>query len=270
MQTAIITGGAGGMGLATAAILGRDHKVVIADVDRERLDAAADGLRAAGVDAQAEVCDITDRASVDALFAAAGPELRAVVHAAGVSPQMGSGAMIARINALGTVHIDTAALEVAGDGFAVVNVASIAGHMLPSALAPRRTYRLALTDPEAFSAKLESKARRPGSAYSVSKNFVLWYTRKMAAAFGAKGARVLSVSPGTFDTSMGRLEEKSGSGKLVEFAALKRFGRPEEVAELLAFCAGDKAGYLTGTDILIDGGAKAGLGLRGVIALARG
>jgi NAD(P)-dependent dehydrogenase (short-subunit alcohol dehydrogenase family) len=69
---------------------------------------------------------------------------------------------------------------------------------------------------------------------------------------------------------MGRLEKDSGAGKLTEYAALKRFGKPEEIAELLAFCASDKPGYLTGVDILCDGGTRAGLTLRGMIAMARG
>ena len=98
---------------------------------------------------------------------------------------------------------------------------------------------------------------------------LVWYSQKMAAAFGAKGARILSVSPGTFDTATGRLEEKSGSAKLIEYAAIKRYGTPEEIAELLAFCASDKPSYLTGTDILCDGGTKAGLTLRGVIKMTR-
>ena len=92
----------------------------------------------------------------------------------------------------------------------------------------------------------------------------------MAAAFGRKDARVLSVSPGSFDTEMGRLEKKSGSERMLGFAALKRFGRPEEIAELLAFCASERAGYLTGTDVLCDGGTIAGLTLRGMVAMARG
>jgi NAD(P)-dependent dehydrogenase (short-subunit alcohol dehydrogenase family) len=58
---------------------------------------------------------------------------------------------------------------------------------------------------------------------------------------------------------MGRLEEDSGAGKLIERAALHRFGRPDEIAELLAFCASEKPGYLTGVDILCDGGTSAGL-----------
>ena len=78
----------------------------------------------------------------------------------------------------------------------------------------------------------------------------------MAARFGAKGARILSVSPGSFDSAMGRLEKGSGSERLVACAALKRFGPSEEFAELLAFCACSKPGYFTGVDILCDGGTR--------------
>jgi NAD(P)-dependent dehydrogenase (short-subunit alcohol dehydrogenase family) len=275
---AVVTGGAGGMGLATAKVLGRDHAVVISDIRQEALDAAVSELAGLGIKAEAVVADITDRGSVDALLRQAGSlgEVRSVVHTAGVSPSMGAHGLIIKINALGTVNVTQAALAVATEGFALVNVASIAGHMTPSLLVPKRAYKLALSDPQAFTGKLTAAAgrgpasMRSASAYSLSKNFVIWYSAKMAPAFGAKGARILSVSPGSFDTEMGRLEEDKGSGKLTGYAALKRFGKPEEIAELLAFCAGDKPGYLTGVDILCDGGTRAGLGLKGIIAMARG
>ncbi|MDY6807768.1 MAG: SDR family oxidoreductase [Actinomycetota bacterium] len=277
-NTAVITGGAGGMGLATAKLMGDDHRIVIADVNSERLDAAVAELTDLGVDAIAVTSDITDRASVDAMFeqAESGGHVRAVVHTAGVSPQMGDAQFIARINAVGTVNICESYLRIAADGDAIVNVASIAGHMSPAFLQPTRTFKLALTDPTRFAEKIERssnllpKPARPGAAYSTSKAFVIWYSRAMAAAFGAKGARILSVSPGSFDTEMGRLEEKSGSRKLLEFAAIKRFGTPEEAAAVLAFAASEAPGYLTGTDILVDGGTKAGLNLKGMITMARG
>jgi NAD(P)-dependent dehydrogenase (short-subunit alcohol dehydrogenase family) len=98
----------------------------------------------------------------------------------------------------------------------------------------------------------------PGLAYAISKNFVHWYSRYLAAEFGERGARVVSVSPGSFDTAMGRLEEDHGAGDLVKSAAVKRFGKPEEVAAVLAFCASEAPGYLTGVDILVDGGTNAG------------
>lgn len=57
---------------------------------------------------------------------------------------------------------------------------------------------------------------------------------------------------------MGRLEEDHGAGDLVKSAAIKRFGKPEEIAAVIAFCASEAPGYLTGVDILVDGGTKAG------------
>ncbi|MDN5600313.1 MAG: SDR family oxidoreductase [Brachybacterium sp.] len=274
---AVITGGAGGMGLATAKLLGRNHRIVIADLDRERLDDAVAELHGLGVDASSTVCDITDPASVDALLdrAEAGGHVRAVIHTAGVSPQMGDAEFIFRVNVAGTVNITRSYLRRAGAGDVLVNVASIAGHMSPGLLQPRRAFRLALSDLAACERKLVASTKvmpegaRPGLAYTTSKAFVLWYCRRMAQAFGAQGARILSVSPGTFDTAMGRLEEKSGSGDLVGYSALKRSGDPDEIASVLAFAASEAPGYLTGTDILVDGGTKAGLGLRGIIALAR-
>lgn len=89
------------------------------------------------------------------------------------------------------------------------------------------------------------------------------------ARFGKRGGRIVSVSPGTIDTSMGRLEERAGSGAMLNYAALKRFGRPEEVAELLAFCADAKAGYLTGVDIACDGGVLAAFTMKDMITVAR-
>ncbi|HNM97518.1 MAG TPA: SDR family oxidoreductase [Marmoricola sp.] len=272
----VITGGAGGMGLATAKIMGADYHVLITDVDQARLDAAVTAL--AGLEVSTAVCDVTDRLAVQAAFdqaATLGP-VSSVVHTAGLSPLMGSADQIMRVNALGTINVTRAALPLAHEGSAVVNVASIAGHMLPSLVRPKKAFKLALSDPSAATDKLVASVQRgpakmrPASAYSVSKAFVIWYSAHMAAAFGERGGRIVSVSPGSFDTPMGRLEEKSGSAKLVEFAALKRFGRPEEVAEVLAFCAGPKPGYLTGVDILVDGGTQQGLTLRGMLSMARG
>lgn len=265
-KVTIITGGAGGMGLATARVLGPERHLVLADLSQERLAAAAAQLQALGIGCETVAGDLTARASVDALFAratAAGP-LASVIHAAGVSPQMASPEVIMRVNAVGTIHVTEASLAAASEGFVLVNVASMAGYMVPGWLAPTRAYRHAFTDPEAFVRKALFLTRllprglpRTGLAYSVSKHFVIWYSQRCAGRFGEKGARILSVSPGSFETEMGRLEEKSGSREMLKTAALKRFGRPEEIAELLAFCASDKVGYLTGTDILCDGGVIA-------------
>jgi NAD(P)-dependent dehydrogenase (short-subunit alcohol dehydrogenase family) len=273
----VITGGGGGMGLATAKLVGRERRVLLCDVQEERLERAAAELRASGVDCDVVVCDVADRRSVHDLVARAtssGP-VASVVHTAGLSPQMATADRIMRVNALGTLNLNEAFLEVAPEGSSIVNVASTAGH-LPAALPlPRRTYERALTDRDRFLAGMVSRCNllperfRPAIAYSLSKNFVIWYSRKRAGAFGAKGARIVSVSPGVFDTEMGRLEVKSGAGELAKYAAIKRFGRVEEIAEVLAFCASERPGYLTGTDILVDGGAAATMTRKDARAMAK-
>jgi NAD(P)-dependent dehydrogenase (short-subunit alcohol dehydrogenase family) len=274
---AVLTGGAGGIGFATARVLGRDHHLVLTSTNQARLDAAVAALREEGASAEAVAADITDRASVEAVFAraAAAGDITAVVHAAGVSPQMGSGDLLLDVNARGTANVGEVALRHVGEGAAVVLVASLAAYTFPDLVMPTRTYRQALADVDAFTRRLQLLNRavppplRPGIAYAVGKHFTRWYAAKRAAAFAAVGARIVSVSPGSFDTEMGHLEKRTGSGVIVANSALKRYGRPEEVAELIAFCLGPRAGYLTGTDILCDGGARAGHGPRVTLQLAR-
>jgi NAD(P)-dependent dehydrogenase (short-subunit alcohol dehydrogenase family) len=263
----VITGGAGGMGLATAKLMGQGHHVVICDVNQQRLDSASAELKQLGIHCDSMVCDITNTQSVAALvkFADTLGTVASVIHTAGVSPQMADPQTILKVNALGTINITEAFFAIATEGFTQVNVASMAAHILPGWLIPKRAYPYAVTDPATFLSKaifrcnlIPNAFYRCGMAYSISKHFVMWYSRISAAKFGQKNARILSVSPGTFDTEMGRLEEKSGSIKMLEGAALKRPGKPEEIATLLAFCASDGASYLTGTDILCDGGVVAG------------
>ncbi|NCU38617.1 SDR family oxidoreductase [Candidatus Saccharibacteria bacterium] len=269
-QVIVITGGTGGMGLATATQLAAEkYRVLLTDIDTQRIDDTVKQLRQQGFTVEGIACDVTDKQAVAQLatYATSLGRVKSVVHAAGVSPQMGDASFIIGVNAIGTINIAEEFLRVATPGFSLINVASIAGHMVPRAMQPTRLFKRALQDPQIFHKKLVARTRfmpramRAGQAYSLSKSFVIWYSAKIAAQYGAKGARVVSVSPGTFDTAMGRLEEKSGSAQLIEHAVLHRYGKPGEVAELLAFLAQGKAFYVTGTDILIDGGTKAGLSL---------
>ncbi len=270
----VITGGAGGMGLATAKLLGRQRRVLISDINRGALDNAAAQLVELGIRVETAVCDVAERRDVEALAAQARAlgRVTSVVHAAGLSPQMGSAQKIVKVNALGTIHVADVFYELAHEDFALVLVASIAGHVTPRLLVPTRAYALSAHDPQKFFARVVARCNlvpgkaRPGMAYSVSKNFVIWYARAQSKRFGEKGARIVSVSPGTFDTSMGRLEESHGAGRIVDFGALRRFGRVEEIANVLAFAS--EAGYLTGADILCDGGVVANIRPRDMLQLA--
>ncbi len=273
-RVSVITGGAGGMGLATARIVGRDHAVVLCDVRQDRLDIATAVLQELGWTPTAINCDVTDRQAVTELFETASGlgTIASVIHTAGVSPSMGDADYVMRTNALGTVNVNEVFYETVGEGAAIVNVASVAAHMLPDELIPTGQFPRALHDQDAFMDDMNAACNplpeeaRSGFAYAVSKSFVRWYSTSQAERFNGRGLRIVSVSPGSVDTEMGKLEEQAGAGAMVADFAVPRWGKAEEMAELFAFCASDKAGYLTGTDILNDGGAIASMRERARVA----
>lgn len=273
-MVSVITGGAGGMGLATAKVIGHEQHVVLCDVRQDRLDAAVAALK--GLEVTAINCDVTDRDAVVKLFdaAAANGPIASVIHTAGVSPSMGDADYVMRTNAIGTLNVDEVFYAVAPEGAAIVNVASMAAHLLPDELIPTGQFAMAFQDLGAFSDAMAAVCdpmpaeARSGIAYAVSKAFVRWYSSSQAERFNGRGLRIVSVSPGSIDTEMGRLEEQAGAGAMVADAAVPRWGKPEEMAELLAFCVSDRAGYLTGTDILNDGGVVASVRERARVAAA--
>jgi NAD(P)-dependent dehydrogenase (short-subunit alcohol dehydrogenase family) len=266
-HVSVITGGAGGMGLATAKVVGRDHTVVLCDIRPNRLEDAAATLKDLGIAPTVVNCDVTDRQAVARLLETASGlgKITSVIHTAGVSPSMGDAEFVMRTNAIGTVNVNEAFFASADEGSAIVNVASMAAHMLPEEMIPAEQFPLALQDEVAFMDHIMSACNavpeeaRSGIAYAVSKSFVRWYSTSQAERFNGRNLRIVSVSPGSIDTEMGRLEEQAGAGAMVADAAVPRWGKPEEMAELLAFCASDRAGYLTGTDILNDGGVIASM-----------
>jgi NAD(P)-dependent dehydrogenase (short-subunit alcohol dehydrogenase family) len=275
-RVSVITGGAGGMGLATAKILGRDHTLVLCDVRQDRLTTAAATLEQLGITPTIVNSDVTDRHAVDALLKTANGlgTIASVIHTAGVSPSMGSADYVMRTNAVGTLNVNEAFYAIAGEGSVIVNVASMAAHLLPAEIVPAGQFPLALHDADAFmdammaACSIAPEEMRSGMAYAVSKGFVKWYSQSQAERFNAGALRIVSISPGSVDTEMGRLEEQAGAGAMVADAAVPRWGKAEEMAELLAFCASDKATYLTGTDILNDGGVVASMTERARVAAA--
>ena len=273
-KVSVITGGAGGMGVATAKVVGQDHTLVLCDVRQDRLDDAVSTLEDFGITVKAVNCDVTDRTAVEGLLETASGlgTVASVIHTAGVSPSMGSAEYVMRTNAIGTLNVNESFYASAGDGAAIVNVASMSAHLLPENVLPTKQFPLALENEDAFmkdmlaACAIVPEEMQSGIAYAVSKSFVRWYSVAQCERFSGKGLRILSVSPGSIDTEMGQLEAEAGAGAIVADAAVPRWGKPEEMADLLAFCASDKAGYLTGTDILNDGGVVASMTERARVA----
>ena len=127
---------------------------------------------------------------------------------------------------------------------------------------PQGEYKFSLTDKTLFMKKMMRRVNlfprnlRSNIAYCISKHFDIWYAKKSAGLYGDKGIRIVSVSPGNFETPMGKLEEEEAD-KLTQYAAIKRFGCADEIAFLLASIVDSRNGYLTGIDIICDGGLVA-------------
>ena len=262
----VITGGSSGMGLATARRMGqKGYALVLAARTPKKLDAAIEELTAAGIKATACRCDISDAGSVQGLaaYAASLGPVTTVLHIAGMSPHMGDAEVIIRGNALGTVHIHDAFYPVIEPGGCLVDTSSMSAYLAPEFIMPKGEFPLASTDREALFRKMMArvnllpKKSRPGAAYAISKYFVIWYAWHEAARLGARGVWVLSVTRCNIDTPMGKLE-KDGAGAYLKFNAIPRLGKPDEIAALFAAVSDPEMGYLTGTDILCDGGCVAG------------
>ncbi len=258
----VITGGGSGMGLEAAKIVGKQGLVILVGRTASKLNHAIQALNALGIQAEAYPADTGDRQSVKALAAYARSKgtIKAVIHAAGVSPHMANGQQIFAINAGGTINIDEELSAVMEAGSCILNVSSMSGYMLPTDKTPYPLYQMSLTDADAFLAAANQMIdsvpaeQQAGMGYTISKNFVQWYTKKMALRCGKKGIRVVSISPGTFKTPMGEVEGQEAAS-FAQAGALGRLGEPEEIAKMMAFMVSDECSYLCGVDILYDGGA---------------
>jgi len=260
----VITGGGSGMGLEAAKFMPKDRIVVISGRTISKLEKAVEELKALGIDARAHTCDTSDRASVRELaeYAASLGEIKNVINAAGISPGMKvTGEQLLRINALGTVYVNEEFSKKMQPGSVIVDISSNSAYILPKMMRVKKWFVYADQNEELFLKKALKLANLPkdayqknGFAYSLSKAFVIWYAAKCAYEYGPKGIRVVSLSPGLIATPMGELEKEDG-GFLIERAAEKRMGRPEELGFAIASVADERNGYLAGVDVLVDGGS---------------
>ncbi|MGB4657841.1 MAG: SDR family oxidoreductase [Mobilitalea sp.] len=263
-KVCVITGGGSGMGLETARLMGKDHYIIICGRTIKKLESAMKELKDEGIEVEAYPCDVSDYANVEELayYAKTKGKVAAVIHAAGMSPHMGDAKKIMEANALGTININNAFFKVMEKGSCIIDVSSMSAYLTPRIIMPISKYKYSITDPELFMKKMMKRVQlfpvkvQAGVAYGISKHFVIWFAKQDAARFGEKGIRVISVSPGNFETPMGELE-KGEAEAFTKHCAIKRFGRVEEIASLFVYCVSESAGYLTGVDILCDGGLVA-------------
>ncbi|OCS84614.1 SDR family oxidoreductase [Caryophanon tenue] len=263
----VITGGSGGMGKATAEIVGKDGIVLLADMSEERLVATKEELAAKGItNVHYQTVDITSKENVAALAekAATLGTLKGLVHTAGLSPTMADSRRITEVNLVGTGIILDAFLPLATTGTAVVLVSSMSGYMVPR----QGPYIDVLKQPLAENAidAMEQFAQgNPGTAYSMSKLGVQLIAEDQAWTWGQKGARINSLSPGSINTPMGRQEaaQQKQMQAMLQITPLQREGESSEIATAVAFLLSDAASYITGIDLRVDGGTIANISKMG-------
>ncbi|MFE9094264.1 SDR family oxidoreductase [Streptomyces sp. NPDC007264] len=264
----VVVIGVGGMGEAIARRQGPGNSLLLADFDEKVLQTVADKLREHGHSVTTRVVDVSSRDSVAALARAAaelGPVTQ-VVHTAGLSPAQAPAAAILRVDLLGTALVlEEFGRVIAARGAGVV-IASMAGHMLPSgALSAEQEQALAHTPADDLLGLpfVDADALGPQGAYPLAKYANRLRVQAASTHWGERGARVNSISPGVISTPMGRQELDGESGgmmrAMIEASGTGRLGTADDIAAAAAFLLGPDATFVTGNDLLVDGGVIAAL-----------
>lgn len=236
---ALVTGGAQGIGYASAeALLEDGAKIILADINEDAVMAAAEKL---GQGTVAMVCDMGDTAQIDAMFDAIAKDhgpLSILVNNAGVAmpndmfeTSIDDFKKVIDINLTGTFHAIQRATKMMVDNKiegAVVNMSSI------NAVVSIPTI----------------------PAYCASKGGVMQLTKATALALAPHNIRVNAVGPGSIDTTMlaGVNANPEAMANVMSRTPLKRIGTPREIGDVVAFLASSKSSYITGETIYVDGG----------------
>lgn len=245
-RVALVTGAGSGIGRAMARLFAAEGAhVYVADVNAETAEAAAGEIAGAGMSARAITADVSLGQDVSAMFrtvAVAHGRLDVLVNNAGLNVRsdfrhLGDAdwVKIREVNLDGVVRVARdgfALLKASGRG-SLVNVASIMGH----------------------------RGLRQLTAYSATKGAVIALTRGLAVEYAPFDIRVNALAPGFVETALTErvLRNPGIKQALVDNTPMRRFGRAEEIAKAALFLASDDASFVTGAELIVDGGMSAGL-----------
>lgn len=254
-KVAIVTGGGSGIGLAAARMMAeRGAKVCILGHDSAQVIGSCELLQKAGLAIFPLVADVADPVQMETAFTqfdSLGLTLTTLVCSAGIQPYGTVETMsheqwdqVISVNLRGAFLAGKHAVPRMreGRGGAIVNISSVQG----------------------------SATQNNVAAYSTSKGGLLALTRAMAIDHAVDNIRVNTVSPGCIDAPMTRFSadetaSPGGEQALIDSwgkaQPIGRIGQPEEVAEVIAFLASDRASFCTATEFRVDGGLLAKLGI---------
>jgi len=263
----VVVIGSGGIGIAIARRQGFGKTILLADCNEATLLAAAADLRDASYSVATHLVDVASRESVRALVdaaAALGPVVQ-VINTAGLSPNMAPPDRVLAVDLYGPAVVFEEFERVTAAGGAGLVVSSMAGHMLPP-LPADQDHALAFTPADdLLQLPFLSAGAVPDSmiAYMIAKRANHFRVQAAAIGWRARGARVNSISPGIVATPLARHELNSAIGDgyraMNSASPANRMAPPEEIAVAAGYLLGPDAGFVTGSDLLIDGGVIAAM-----------
>lgn len=257
--------GAGSMGTAIVRKIAAGRKILLGDVSEKNLEKAAKDFQYSGYDVETCVVNALEKDSVEA-FAQKAASLGSVMYfidTAGASPNQAKPEHILSLDMVGTGYAVDAFGKVMAAGGAGLLISSQTGYMhrLPDAV----ELEILSTPTEKLMevSYIKETAVNSGLAYMIAKRVNHLQAQKAAATtWKERRARINTISPGVIVTPLA-YDEFAAAGdnyqQMIDASAAMRTGTSEEIAEAGAFLLGEHAGFITGTDLLIDGGVIAAI-----------
>ena len=263
MKEVSVLVGAGSIGQAIIRRVSAGKHVVLADYSIENAERAAKTLEDAGFECSTVRCDLASKEEIINLvnFATSRGAVKYLVNAAGVSPSQAPVEQILRVDLYGTSVLLEEFGKVIADGGSGIVISSQSGHRLP-ALSQEQNEALAMTPcDELLQLPFIQSITDTLKAYQYSKRCNVLRVMYEATRWGKRGATINSISPGIIITPLANDElhgpRKEGYLKMIASSPAKRAGTPDEVGDLAEFLMSSRGRFISGADILIDGGTTA-------------
>lgn len=259
--------GAGSMGMAIAERVAQNRIVLLGDISEKALETSRQKLEYSGYHVETMRVDASDKDNIYA-FAKKAKELGNVkyyIHTAGASPNQTNPQHMIKLDLIGSAYALDAFGEVMAKGGAGILISSQTGYMLPQPLTNEEECALTMTPADELSQLPMLQPNvivNSGIAYVMSKRANQLRVRKAAIDWGKRGARINTISPGVVVTPLAYDEFRAageGYQKMIEASAMHRVGNPAEIANAAQFLLSDQASFITGTDLLVDGGTIAAI-----------